>query len=126
LLRLLSVLRLPKLDCAASSLDTDGEGDAYRGVEGCSGSLAFKIGLEMLCLLIGVLREDCVEERLFPLIPSVSLLHETDLELLVVCVLFLVGFGGVMLPAGTRSSTSLRERLNLSTASSPSMVAQLG
>jgi hypothetical protein len=125
LLRLLSVLRASGLDCAVGSFDTGGEGDAYRGVEGYSGSLAFKIGLEMLCLLIEVLLEDRVEERLFPLIPSVSLLHETDLELLVVCVLFLVGLGGVMLPAGTRSSTSLRERLNLSTTSSPSMAAQL-
>lgn len=66
-------------------------------------------------------------ERVFPLIDSVSFVHEKARPVLVFGV-FRSGddsaeAGGVSVPTGTRWSTSLVERLRLKITSAPSMVA---
>lgn len=95
------------------------------GVGGHKGLLGSAIGLEIDSLSIAEL------ERLrldlpFLLIESVSLVrlvNEKARALLVRDVLELRSRGGVLSPIGTRSSTSLFDRLSDRTASSPSMIA---
>jgi hypothetical protein len=115
------------VDCAVSGAGRVADGDAKENVNcvvgGQSGLLGSSIGLEISLLSIEA-RER--EERLLPLIDSVSLVHEKARLGLVLGVLLPGELRRVMWPTGTRSSTSLNERLNLATASSSSMVVQGG
>lgn len=99
----------------------EGEADsgASCGVGGHNGLLMFKMGLEMSRFSMDGVRED----RAFPLIDPVSLVHEKARLGLVRGVFFPGDVGGVSWPTGIKSSTSLNERFNFMIASSPSIVA---
>jgi hypothetical protein len=126
-------LSVPGLDCAASRLGTGVEGEAVVRLSfdtgGHSGLLVFKIGLDMSLLSIDGVREERDDGPRLPLRDSVSFDHEMErLDRVFACGVFFSGDrGGVTSPMGTRWSTSLRERFNLSSAaSSTGIVAQVG
>ena len=117
-------MRRPGLDLAVCRSVTDDAGEMSLGVGGHSGFRRSAMGLEMFGLLSA--KEEPREERddgPFPLIDSVSLDHEKERELRVVCCLLDGVLGGVTSPMGMRLSTSLCERLSLRIVSFSSIVA---
>lgn len=107
--------------------ESDGEADreGSLGVGGHRGLLWSTIGAEISSrFAIEDPREEVRDPRVLPLSESVSLVHENDRELRVVCALLSGDPGGVTSPRGRRASASLRERLSFTIASSPSIVAQ--
>ena len=102
----------------------DAQSNAPSGVGGQRGLFGSAIGLDMVSLSIEE-REECRRVRPF-LIESVTFDKEKARDNLVLGVLAGTLRGGVSSPTGTRSSASLVERFSMTTASSPSMVAQAG
>jgi hypothetical protein len=102
----------------------DAQSNAPSGVGGQRGLFGSATGLDMVSLSIEE-RERFRRVRPF-LIESVNFVKEKARDDLVLGVLAETLRGGVSSPTGTRSSASLVERFSMTTASSPSMVAQAG
>ena len=107
--------------------ETKGDGDAAKGsvdIGGHKGLLGSVIGLEIVTLSNAEFER--LNDLLFLLIESVSLVKEKARMFPVRGVLKVLPRGGVLSPIGTRSSKSLSERFSTLIVSSPSMIAPVG